>query len=102
MTVPDDPSSGSGVLGNERLTALAGAVLLVLIVVELATLPSIRALMSLHVFVGVALAGPPAVKTASTGWRFVRYYSQDPGYQRKGPPRPLLRALAPLLLVWVQ
>jgi len=51
-----------------------------------------------HVVVGVLLGGPLAVKTASTSWRFVRYYVQDPDYRRKGPPQPLLRALAPLLL----
>lgn len=88
-----------GVAGNERLTGLAGAVLLALIVVEVVTLPSIRALLSVHVVVGVVLAGPLAVKTASTGWRFIRYYLKDPAYRRKGPPQPLLRALAPPLLL---
>ncbi len=48
----------SAVVGNERLTALAGAVLLVLIVVELVTVPNLRALLSAHVLVGVLLAGP--------------------------------------------
>ena len=91
--------SDPGVAGNERLTALAGAVLLVLIVAEIVTIPSIRSLMSVHVFVGVLLAGPLAVKTASTGWRFVRYYTKNSAYRRKGPPRPLSRALAPLLLI---
>jgi hypothetical protein len=65
----------SSVIGNERLTALAGAVLLVLIVVELVTVPTLHALLSAHVFVGVLLVGPLAVKTASTGYRFVRYYA---------------------------
>jgi hypothetical protein len=87
------------VTGNERLTGLAGAVLLALIVIEIVTLPTIRALLSVHVFVGVLLAGPLAVKTASTGWRFIRYYTHDAAYRRKGPPRPLLRALSPLLLI---
>ncbi len=53
----------------------------------------------MHIFVGIALAGPLAVKTASTGWRFVRYYTKDAAYRRKGPPRPFLRVLAPLLLI---
>src|SRR5437868_208197 len=91
------PTEG-GVAGNERLTALAGAVLLVLIVVEVATIASIRALMSMHIFVGVLLAGPLAVKIGSTGYRFVRYYTGSPAYRRKGPPRLALRVLAPLLL----
>jgi hypothetical protein len=88
-----------GVAGNERLTALAGAVLLALIVAEIATIPNIRALMSTHVVVGVLLAGPLAVKTASTGWRFIRYYTGHPAYRRKGPPRPIQRTLSPLLLI---
>src|SRR5260221_693615 len=39
----------SGVVGNERLTALAGAVLLVLIGVELVTVANLRAGLSFHV-----------------------------------------------------
>jgi hypothetical protein len=88
-----------GVAGNERLTALTAAILLPLIVAEIATIANIRALMSTHVVVGVLLAGPLTVKTASTGWRFIRYYTHQPDYQRKGPPRPLQRATAPLLLI---
>jgi hypothetical protein len=88
----------SAVVGNERLTALAGAVLLVLIVVELVTVPTLRALLSVHVFIGVLLAGPLAVKLGSTGYRFLRYYTGSPAYVRKGPPRLTLRVLAPLLL----
>jgi len=60
----------SAVVGNERLTALAGAVLLVLIVVELMTTAYLRAGLSAHVFVGVVLSGPLAVKIGSTFYRF--------------------------------
>lgn len=88
----------SGVVGNERLTALTGAVVLVLSVAEIATVPTLGSLMVAHFFVGLLLAGPVVAKTASTGWRFIRYYSRDPAYRRKGPPRPLLRVIAPLLV----
>jgi hypothetical protein len=88
----------SAVVGNERLTGLAGAVLLVLIAVELATVPTLSALLSVHVVVGVLLAGPLLVKLGSTGYRFVRYYTGSPAYLRKGPPRLPLRLLAPLLV----
>src|SRR6266700_3628292 len=88
----------SGVIGNERLTALAGAVLLVLIVVELVTVANLRAGLAAHVLIGVLLAGPLAVKLGSTGYRFLRYYTGSPAYVRKGPPRLSLRVLAPLLL----
>src|SRR5258708_35556449 len=52
----------SGVIGNERLTALAGAVLLALIVVELVTVANLSAVLAVHVLIGVLLAGPLAVK----------------------------------------
>lgn len=94
QNVRDNP----GVVGNERLTALAGAVLLVLIIVELVTVPNLRALLSVHVVVGVLLAGPLVVKLGSTGYRFIRYYTRSPAYVRRGPPRLALRLLAPLLL----
>lgn len=113
MTVPEGARSHSargsqelpqstyhrGVIGNERLTALAGAVLLVLIAVELITTASLRTLVSVHVFVGVLLAGPLVVKLSSTGYRFVRYYTRAPAYVRRGPPRLTLRMLAPVLVV---
>ena len=88
----------SAVVGNERMTALAGAVLLVLILVELVSAAVLRTLLSVHVFVGVGLSGPLAVKLGSTGYRFLRYYSGSPAYVRKGPPRLPLRVLAPLML----
>lgn len=88
-----------GVLGNERMTALAGAVLLVLIVVELVTSARLRSLMDAHVFVGVLLAGPLAVKLGSTFYRFLRYYTGSPAFVHRGPPHLALRLLGPLLIV---
>ena len=56
--------------GNERLTATVGALLLVPIVVELATIVlGVHTLMSLHVFVGFVLIPAVLLKLASTGWR---------------------------------
>ncbi|MEA5453983.1 hypothetical protein SPF06_04530 [Sinomonas sp. JGH33] len=90
--------NGSGAVANERLTALTGAVLLVLFAAEIVTVALLRELMLWHFVVGVLLAGPVAVKTASTGWRFVRYYARDAAYRRKGPPRLLMRVLSPVLM----
>lgn len=87
-----------GLIGNERLTALAGAILLVLLMVEVVTSVRLRTLMSVHVVVGVLLAGPLAVKLGSTGYRFVRYYTRSPAYVRRGPPHLALRVLGPLLV----
>src|SRR5215472_1214189 len=88
----------AGVMGNERLTTLSGVALLLLIVVELVTVANQRAGLSLHVLLGVLLAGPLAVKLGSTGYRFLRYYTRAPAYLRKGPPHLPLRVLAPPLL----
>ena len=89
----------SSVTGNERITALAGAILLVLIVVELVSAAILHTLMSIHVFAGVLLAGPLIVKLGSTGWRFLRYYTGSPAFVRRGPPHLALRVMAPLLIV---
>jgi hypothetical protein len=38
------------------------------------------------------------LKLVSTGWRFARYYLRNEHYVLAGPPRLLLRMLAPLLV----
>ncbi len=88
----------SSVIGNERITALSGAVLLVLIAVELVSAAILHTLMSIHIFAGVLLAGPLVVKLGSTGWRFLRYYTGSPAFVRRGPPPLALRWMAPLLI----
>jgi hypothetical protein len=85
--------------GNERLTATTATVLLVLLAVEGVTILSIRQLLSLHIVVGLLLIPPVALKLASTGYRFLRYYTGDPAYTAKGPPRLAMRLLAPPLVV---
>jgi hypothetical protein len=62
------------------------------------TILSIHRLLTYHYVFGFILLGPLVLKLASTGYRFVRYYTGDPEYGRAGPPRPLLRLLAPLLV----
>jgi hypothetical protein len=91
--------TGGGTSGNERLTATTGAVLLVLLAVIGVTIINLRPLLWLHMFVGMLLIGPVALKLASTGYRFVRYYSSNPTYRRKGPPLAPLRALAPIVVL---
>src|SRR6184192_2060649 len=88
----------SAVVGNERMTALAGAVLLVLILVELVSAAILHTLLSIHVFVGVLLVGPLVVKLGSTFWRFLRYYTGSPAFVHRGPPHLALRVMAPLLI----
>ena len=82
---------------NSRLTALTGAVLLVLLAVEGFTLLSLRAMLSWHIFVGVLVVPVVALKLGSTGYRFYRYYARRPEYVEAGPPPLLLRLLGPVV-----
>jgi hypothetical protein len=90
--------TGGGAAGNERLTAMTGAVLLVLFAAEGATVLRIHRLLTLHFFLGMLLLGPVALKVASTGYRFVRYYTGSGPYVRKGPPALPMRLLGPLVM----
>ena len=76
------------------------AVLFVLLAVEGATIPLIHQLLSLHVFLGLLLLGPVALKLASTGYRFLRYYGGRADYESLGPPAVLMRfVVAPILVI---
>jgi len=95
MTHGTDP----GVEGNSRLTGTIGVLLLVLLFAQGLTILSIRGLITLHVFIGLLLVPPVALKIASTTYRFARYYTHAAPYVRRGPPHPLLRLIGPLLVV---
>ena len=90
---------GGGTEGNERLTVLTGAMLVLVTAAVGVTIVWIGPLLWEHLFVGLMLMGPLALKLASTGYRFGRYYTRDPAYRRKGPPVLVLRALAPLVVL---
>jgi hypothetical protein len=85
--------------GNEQLTALTGVVLIVLLAVIGVTILRLRSLLWIHLFVGLLLIGPVALKLSSTGYRFLRYYSNNAHYRRKGPPETYLRMLAPIVVL---
>jgi len=91
----DGKGVGSGVAGNARLTGALAAALLVLLAAEGVTIPFIGSLLGPHIFIGMLLLPPVALKLASTGYRFARYYTGSPPYVQKGPPHPALRLLAP-------
>jgi hypothetical protein len=88
-----------GPAGNARLTAWTGIVLLPLFLAEVATLVSVRQLISWHIVIGTLLVPPALLKTASTGWRITRYYTRHRPYVEAGPPPLLLRLLGPLVVV---
>ena len=87
-----------GAEGNERLTALTGTVLLLLLAAEGVTILRLGRLLTLHFFIGMLLLGPVALKAGSTIYRFARYYAGSVPYRRKGPPAPLLRLLGPVII----
>jgi hypothetical protein len=69
------------------------------VAVEVATiLLGVHTFMSAHVFVGLALIPPVLLKLASTGWRFVRYYTRSTAYAEHGAPKIAMRLLAPLFV----
>jgi hypothetical protein len=89
----------AGVEGNEKLTAMTGALLLVGFAVEGLTILSIHQLLFWHFLVGLLLIGPVLLKIGSTMYRFARYYTDSLPYVRKGPPAPVLRLLGPLVIL---
>jgi hypothetical protein len=94
--MPEAARRSGGAEGNERLTAITGAVLLILLAVEGYTILRIGRLLTLHVFLGMLLLGPVTLKAGSVLYRFARYYSGSEPYRRKGPPDPLLRVIGPI------
>lgn len=99
-----DPRTAGGRLiggeaaGNERLTAATGILLVLLLAVIGVTLLRLRTLISVHLFVGLVLIPPVALKMASTGYRFVRYYTSNPIYRMRGAPPTALRLIAPIVV----
>jgi hypothetical protein len=96
-----DPVLGrnGGPAGNARLTAWTGLTLLGLIAAELVTLLDVRGLIDWHVVIGVLLVPVALLKTATTGWRFLRYYRRSQPYRSAGPPPLPLRVLGPLVVL---
>jgi len=103
-----------GVPGNRALTSTAGAVLLVLLAVQVASAvwfallsynlptpggPFFNLVRPVHFFIGFLLMPLIAVKLAGTGYRFARYYTRNRRYHEAGAPRLVLRATAPILVL---
>jgi hypothetical protein len=89
----------AGVEGNARMTGALGALLLVALAVEGVTVPSVRQMFTLHVFLGLFVIPLVCLKLATTGYRFFHYYRGTAAYRRKGPPHPVLRISAPVLIL---
>jgi hypothetical protein len=92
--------SSGGPAGNARLTAWTGLTLLVLFGAELVTLVDVHGWIDWHIVIGVLLIPPSLVKTATTGWRIMRYYGGNRPYREAGPPTLVLRLLGPLVVLF--
>jgi hypothetical protein len=93
------PDGTGGPAGNARLTAWTGLLLLVLFAAELVTLLDVRTMITWHLAIGALLLPPALLKTASTGWRILRYYTGSRPYRDSGPPPLILRILGPLVVL---
>jgi len=89
----------AGVEANARITASVASVIFVLLALEGITIVAVGRLTTAHVVIGMMLVPPVLAKTASTGYRFVKYYRGDPAYREKGPPPVGLRLLGPFVVV---
>jgi hypothetical protein len=88
-----------GVTANERLTAVNGALLLLLLAAMGVTVLSVRRLLPEHFVLGFVLIPPLVLKAATTGYRFVRYYSGASAYRAAGPPVWPMRVIAPIVVL---
>lgn len=93
------PVAEKGVEANARLTGVTGALLLVILFFEGLTILRVRELIGLHVFLGALLLPPVLLKTATTSFRFLKYYRGERAYVRRGPPHPILRVTGPLVVI---
>ncbi|HET8537903.1 MAG TPA: hypothetical protein VFL73_12055 [Solirubrobacteraceae bacterium] len=87
-----------GSRGNELLTSANAVLLLALLLAQGVTVLALDSMIHIHLFVGVVLLGPVALKLSSTGYRFARYYTGAREYRAAGPPPTLLRAIAPIFV----
>ncbi len=98
---PSSPEATSaGVAANQRLTALNGVQLYVLLLGIAVTILFIQPLLIEHYLIGFLLIPPVLLKMASTGYRFTRYYLGHSSYRRADAPPLLLRfVVAPALVI---
>ncbi|MHB8587465.1 MAG: hypothetical protein ACYDA0_01275 [Candidatus Dormibacteraceae bacterium] len=88
-----------GVEANGRLTALTGALLLLLLAAIGLTVLDVRRFLPEHFLLGFLLIPPLGLKFASTGYRFMRYYTGAFSYRAAGPPPWPIRLLAPIVVL---
>jgi hypothetical protein len=99
VDAPLDSPAAANVTGNARITGALGAAIFVLLFFEGLTILRVQQYMVWHVFIGTMLIAFVIAKTASTMYRFFRYYTGQRDYVDKGAPPIILRALGPVITV---
>jgi hypothetical protein len=99
LRAPQDERLDPGVVANSRLTSSTGIVLTGLLLVEGATILDVRGYITLHTVLGLLLIGPVVLKTATTIYRFARYYTGAQPYVHRGAPPLLLRLIGPFVVL---
>lgn len=95
----DGAPAAPAVARNERLTALTGLMVYVLLLAIVVTVFDISGLLAAHYLVGFLLIPPVLLKLGSTGYRFWRYYAGGGPFRLAGPPPAFLRfVVAPVLV----
>jgi hypothetical protein len=84
---------------NSRVVALTGLAILVLLPIPYGTALFLDVLWRVHYFSGLLLIPLLGVKLGATGWRALRYYLGDARYRADGPPHPMPRVTAPILVL---
>lgn len=93
-------ASTPSVAANQRLTALTGVPLYVLLLAIAITIVLIQPLLTEHYLIGFFLIPPVALKLASNGYRFTLYYARHPAHRLAGAPPLMLRfVVAPVLVI---
>ncbi len=77
---------------------MTGLAVLVLLPLPYVTALSLDLLWRVHFFSSLLLVPLLLVKLGGTGWRAARYYLRDCEYRADGPPHPMARLSAPVLV----
>ncbi len=87
------------VVGVSRSVAFFGALLLLLILAELATIPLISKTIGWHIAIGLVILPALLIKIGINGYRAIAYYRQSPAFLEAGAPWLPLRLLSLPFLV---
>lgn len=92
-------SQDPGAQANARLTGYVGVVLAPLLAAELVTGLRFKQFLPAHAVIGFVLIPLVLLKLGSVAYRFVRYYTGEPGYLAAGPPQLAMRLLGPVIVL---